>query len=266
MVNEVCGVSVGSRPSSSKSGRLQALPGQVVQGHVHRRLRRRLPGHGRSPRRHREQPRIAEARRHLVHGARGGVAVFAVAQDRRRLPEADAALRLRFHEQVVPHVGGSARDPEHVAETQVQRMMSQDGMHARRLYGRGLTCPSDCPMMAGSRGGSLTESQGRARTRISGTVVALVLALASAAAAEAPARQAVVLGTAENMYSAPHPDKDVVSQALLGQVVGVLESRDGYLRVETPDRYAGWIPAAAPLRVLRRQGAPLRRARHRSPR
>jgi cell wall-associated NlpC family hydrolase len=100
-------------------------------------------------------------------------------------------------------------------------------------------------MMAGSRGGPLIEMHGRARTRIAGAVGAMVLALASVAAPDAPARQAVVLGAAENMYSAPHPDKDVVSQALLGQVVGVLESRDGYLHVETPDRYKGWMRAAA---------------------
>jgi cell wall-associated NlpC family hydrolase len=91
----------------------------------------------------------------------------------------------------------------------------------------------------------MIEADGRARARTSVWTAAALLTLVSAAAAEPPARQAVVLSAAENMYSAPHPDKDVVSQALLGQVVGVLESRDGFLRIETPDRYQGWIPAAA---------------------
>src|SRR5262249_32768382 len=59
----------------------------------------------------------------------------------------------------------------------------------------------------------------------------------------AATRQAVVLEAVENMYSAPDPDKDVVSQALLGQVVGLLETRDGFARIETPDHYTGWVPA-----------------------
>ena len=85
----------------------------------------------------------------------------------------------------------------------------------------------------------------RTSTRRAGPALltAIVLALASAAAAE-PARQAVVLRAVENMYSGASPDKDVVSQALLGQVVGILESRDGFARIETPDRYAGWVPTA----------------------
>jgi gamma-D-glutamyl-L-lysine dipeptidyl-peptidase len=37
----------------------------------------------------------------------------------------------------------------------------------------------------------------------------------------------------------------VVSQALLGQIVGVVEEKDGFARIETPDRYRGWVPVAA---------------------
>ena len=87
--------------------------------------------------------------------------------------------------------------------------------------------------------------EAKARTRISGWACAVVLTLAAAnaAAAEGTARQAVVLSGVENMYSAPDPDKDVVSQALLGQVVGILETRDGFARIETPDRYTGWVAA-----------------------
>jgi cell wall-associated NlpC family hydrolase len=87
--------------------------------------------------------------------------------------------------------------------------------------------------------------EAKARTRIPGWTCAVVLTLAaaSAAAAEGTARQAVVLSGVENMYSAPDPDKDVVSQALLGQVVGILETRDGFARIETPDRYTGWVAA-----------------------
>jgi len=81
-------------------------------------------------------------------------------------------------------------------------------------------------------------------TVVGASVWTAALAL-TASAAEAPAREAVVVSAVENMYSAPQADKDVVSQALLGQVVAVLESRDGFARVETPDRYRGWMLAGA---------------------
>ena len=87
----------------------------------------------------------------------------------------------------------------------------------------------------------MIDLRGRAKT--SAVACAFILALAGKAAADVTARQAVVLGTAVNMYSAPNPDKDVVSQALLGQIVSVLETRDGFARVETPDHYAGWVAA-----------------------
>jgi len=77
---------------------------------------------------------------------------------------------------------------------------------------------------------------------------AALLALAPVAvraAESAAARQAVVLSSVENMYSAPDADKDVVSQALMGQIVGVLETRDGFVRIATPDGYAGWVPSSA---------------------
>jgi cell wall-associated NlpC family hydrolase len=47
------------------------------------------------------------------------------------------------------------------------------------------------------------------------------------------------------MYSGPDASRDVVSQALLGQVVGIVEEKDGFVRIETPDRYRGWVPVAA---------------------
>jgi cell wall-associated NlpC family hydrolase len=94
----------------------------------------------------------------------------------------------------------------------------------------------------------MTRGEGRARKRTAGWAVLAALAWGAGSAAQAAdgaARQAVVLGAVENMYSAPDPDKDVVSQALLGQVVGLLETRDGFARIETPDRYTGWVPASA---------------------
>ena len=85
---------------------------------------------------------------------------------------------------------------------------------------------------------------GAGARRGAAALLTAVLALASAGAAE-PSRQAVVLAAVENMYSGASPDKDVVSQALLGQVVGILEAQDGFARIETPDRYTGWVPASA---------------------
>jgi cell wall-associated NlpC family hydrolase len=65
------------------------------------------------------------------------------------------------------------------------------------------------------------------------------------AAAPAVRREAVVLSAVENMYSGPDTSKAVVSQALLGQVVDLVEEKDGFARIETPDRYQGWVPVAA---------------------
>jgi gamma-D-glutamyl-L-lysine dipeptidyl-peptidase len=58
-------------------------------------------------------------------------------------------------------------------------------------------------------------------------------------------REAVVLVAVESMYSAPDEEKDVVSQATLGQVVEVLETSGAFARVRTPDRYDGWLSRAA---------------------
>lgn len=68
---------------------------------------------------------------------------------------------------------------------------------------------------------------------------------APAAVAQDARREAVVLTAVENMYSGPDASKDVVSQALLGQVVAIVESSDGFARIETPDRYRGWVPVAS---------------------
>ena len=80
---------------------------------------------------------------------------------------------------------------------------------------------------------------------ITGLALSWALLAAPAAAPDgrvsAP-RQGVVLPAVENMYSGPDAGRDVVSQALLGQLVDVLEERDGFLHVQTPDGYRGWLP------------------------
>jgi cell wall-associated NlpC family hydrolase len=72
----------------------------------------------------------------------------------------------------------------------------------------------------------------------------VLLAGGAAAAPEAP-RVGVVLTSVEDMYAAPDAGTNVVSQALLGQRVKVLERRDGFVNIETPDGYPGWAREAA---------------------
>ena len=76
-------------------------------------------------------------------------------------------------------------------------------------------------------------------------LLAAWVALAPAPAPAAVGHQAVILPSVENMYARPDAAAAVVSQALLGQVVGVLEENGGFARIETPDHYVGWIPVGA---------------------
>ena len=50
-----------------------------------------------------------------------------------------------------------------------------------------------------------------------------------------------IAGNVVNLYAAPDAEAEVVSQAILGVTVNVVESRDGFSRVTTEDRYAGWV-------------------------
>jgi SH3-like domain-containing protein len=56
---------------------------------------------------------------------------------------------------------------------------------------------------------------------------------------------AVVLQPVANMYSRPSTDADVVSQAIYGANVGILEQQDGWARIRTADDYSGWTPLSA---------------------
>jgi len=88
----------------------------------------------------------------------------------------------------------------------------------------------------------MKASRSRPAARAAGALLAAVLASSPAAAVE-PRAEAVVLNAVENMYSKPDATADVVSQATLGEVVAILERSGGFLKIETPDRYPGWIPA-----------------------
>ncbi len=82
---------------------------------------------------------------------------------------------------------------------------------------------------------------------LAAALAALLPAAASPEAAATAAREGVVVASIENMYSGPSDETDVVSQALLGQTVGVLEAWGDFVRVRTPDAYEGWLPARSVL-------------------
>jgi gamma-D-glutamyl-L-lysine dipeptidyl-peptidase len=74
---------------------------------------------------------------------------------------------------------------------------------------------------------------------------ALMVGAATAAATTPPRREAVVVSAVENMYTVPDANKEVTSQAYIGQVVAVLEAKEPFARIETPDQYKGWIQKSA---------------------
>jgi hypothetical protein len=56
---------------------------------------------------------------------------------------------------------------------------------------------------------------------------------------------AVVLQPVANMYSRPSTDADVVSQAIYGANVAIVEEKDGWAHIRTADDYLGWTPLTA---------------------
>lgn len=61
----------------------------------------------------------------------------------------------------------------------------------------------------------------------------------------AAATNGIVLKPVSNMYSKPAEDAGVVSQAIYGTQVGILEEQAGWAKVRTPDEYTGWMPDTA---------------------
>src|SRR3954471_5159689 len=58
----------------------------------------------------------------------------------------------------------------------------------------------------------------------------------------------VVMRPAANLYSAPNADAEVVSQAIYGANLEVLEDKNNWSRVRSTDEYTGWIHKAWVLR------------------
>src|SRR5881409_2038949 len=72
----------------------------------------------------------------------------------------------------------------------------------------------------------------------------IITALAFSVAALLAATQshlAVITVPVANLYSSPSEDVDVVSQAILGSSVEVLEEHAGWEKVRTNDQYTGWM-------------------------
>lgn len=68
----------------------------------------------------------------------------------------------------------------------------------------------------------------------------LVCLLATPGLAQTPVKALVRVPVA-NLFSAPSVDTDVVSQAIYASEVAVLEEKDSFSHVRTPDSYTGWI-------------------------
>ena len=70
----------------------------------------------------------------------------------------------------------------------------------------------------------------------------LFFVLGAAAASPAAGSRAVVILPVANMYSSASDDVDVVSQAIYGSTVELLQETPDWAKVETPDQYTGWMP------------------------
>lgn len=73
--------------------------------------------------------------------------------------------------------------------------------------------------------------------------VALLLPLVAAAQPAAPT--GIVIHPVLNMYSSATLEADVVSQAIYATTVTVLEEKDSWVKIRTPDDYTGWVESAA---------------------
>ena len=66
--------------------------------------------------------------------------------------------------------------------------------------------------------------------------------LSLAASISVAQTKVVVTVPVANMYSSASDDVDVVSQAIYGSTVELLQETPGWANVETPDQYTGWMP------------------------
>jgi len=74
--------------------------------------------------------------------------------------------------------------------------------------------------------------------------LALALILSTVALAQGFMPSRTVVRPVLTMYSSATTDADVVSQALYGATVTVLQEKEGWAQIQTPDQYKGWIETA----------------------
>lgn len=80
-------------------------------------------------------------------------------------------------------------------------------------------------------------------------IFVLLVGVAAARQAKPKARdERVVAVPVANMYSSASANTDVVSQAILGSSVAVLEVKKKWARVQTSDQYTGWLPVSQVLK------------------
>jgi hypothetical protein len=82
---------------------------------------------------------------------------------------------------------------------------------------------------------------------------ALALLLGVAAAAQDAPTLRTVTRPVLNMYSSASVDADVVSQAIYATNVTIVDQRDGWARIRTPDDYTGWVETSG---LIARTGDP----------
>src|ERR1051325_9383192 len=71
--------------------------------------------------------------------------------------------------------------------------------------------------------------------------LALVVLLSTIALAQGVQPTRTVIRPVLNMYSSATTDTDVVSQAIYGTNVTVLQEKDTWAEIQTPDQYKGWV-------------------------
>jgi gamma-D-glutamyl-L-lysine dipeptidyl-peptidase len=97
-------------------------------------------------------------------------------------------------------------------------------------------------LMVGGRAYGKRKHFCRKKSIVATTGYLLLLILASSRGLRSAERElAVVIVPVANMYSAASEDADVVSQAICGANVEILEPSSGWARVKTNDQYSGWI-------------------------
>jgi cell wall-associated NlpC family hydrolase len=101
--------------------------------------------------------------------------------------------------------------------------------------------PKDCSVQDNARMQTVSRMffHRTAQFAVRNTVLALLLAHAAFAVTNT---QVVVVPVA-NMYSHPSDKSDVVSQAIYGSNVKLLVARGEWSRIQTDDRYKGWVPS-----------------------